>query len=129
MQETWRWFGPKDPISLEKIRQAGAPGIVTSLHHIPTGQAWPEHEVRKRKEEIERAGLNWAVVESIPLHNDIKLRTGNYVEQIENYKKSLRAVGAAGVHTVCYNFMPVVDWTRTNLSYRLANNAQALRFE
>lgn len=129
MQETWRWFGPKDPISLEKIRQAGATGIVTSLHHIPTGEAWPEDEVRKRKEEIERAGLVWAVVESIPLHNNIKLRIGNYREQIENYKKSLRAVGAAGVHTVCYNFMPVVDWTRTNLSYRLANNAQALRFE
>jgi len=129
MQETWRWFGPKDPISLEKIRQAGATGIVTSLHHIPTGQAWSEEEVRKRREEIERAGLVWAVVESIPLHNDIKLRTGNYIEQIENYKKSLRAVGASGVHTVCYNFMPVVDWTRTNLSYRLANNAQALRFE
>jgi mannonate dehydratase len=129
MQETWRWFGPKDPISLEKIRQAGATGIVTSLHQVPTGQAWPEHEVCKRKEEIERAGLVWAVVESIPLHNHIKLRTGNYAEQIENYKKSLRAVGAAGVQTVCYNFMPVVDWTRTNLSYQLANNAQALRFE
>lgn len=129
MQETWRWFGPKDPISLEKIRQAGATGIVTSLHHIPTGEAWSEDEVRQRKEEIERAGLAWAVVESIPLHNNIKLRIGNYIEQIENYKKSLRAVGAAGVHTVCYNFMPVVDWTRTNLSYRLANNAQALRFE
>lgn len=129
MQETWRWFGPRDPISLEKIRQAGATGIVTSLHHIPTGQAWPEAEVFKRKEEIERAGLVWAVVESIPLHNDIKLRTGNYLQQIENYKQSIRAVGAAGVTTVCYNFMPVVDWTRTNLSYRLANNAQALRFE
>jgi mannonate dehydratase len=129
MQETWRWFGPKDPISLEKIRQAGATGIVTSLHHIPTGQAWPEAEVIERKEEIERAGLVWAVVESIPLHNDIKLRTGNFVEQIDNYKKSIRAVGAAGITTVCYNFMPVVDWTRTNLSYQLVNNAQALRFE
>ena len=129
MQETWRWFGPKDPISLEKIRQAGATGIVTSLHHIPTGRAWPEDEVVKRKRQIEDAGLQWAVVESIPLHNDIKLRTGNFLEQIENYKRSIRAVGNAGVTTVCYNFMPVVDWTRTNLSYQLANKAQALRFE
>lgn len=129
MQETWRWFGPKDPISLEKIRQAGATGIVTSLHHIPTGGAWPEDEVVKRKRQIEDAGLQWAVVESIPLHNDIKLRTGNFLEQIENYKRSIRAVGNAGVTTVCYNFMPVVDWTRTNLSYQLANKAQALRFE
>ncbi|MEY4590485.1 MAG: hypothetical protein RL497_2561 [Pseudomonadota bacterium] len=129
MQETWRWFGPNDPISLEKIRQAGASGIVTSLHHIPTGVAWPLEEVLARKKLICDAGLEWAVVESIPLHNDIKLRTGNYIEQIENYKKSIRAVGQAGIKSVCYNFMPVVDWTRTNLNYRLENNAQALRFE
>lgn len=129
MQETWRWFGPKDPISLEKIRQAGASGIVTSLHHIATGEAWPLDEVVRRKQAIEQAGLNWAVVESIPVHNDIKLRTGNFKQQIENYKESLKSVGQAGIQTVCYNFMPVVDWTRTNLSYRLGNNAQALRFE
>lgn len=129
MQETWRWFGPNDPISLEKIRQAGATGIVTALHHIPAGERWSEDEVRQRRDEIERAGLKWAVVESIPLHNDIKLRTGNYRQQIDNYKESIRAVGAAGVTTVCYNFMPVVDWTRTNLSYQLTNKAQALRFE
>lgn len=129
MLETWRWFGPQDPISLEKIRQAGASGIVTSLHHVKTGDAWPIEDLLQRKALIEAAGLNWAVVESIPLHNDIKLRTGNYRHYIEQYKQSIRAVGQAGIKTVCYNFMPVVDWTRTNLNYRLANNAQALRFE
>lgn len=129
MHETWRWFGPKDPISLEKIRQAGAKGIVTSLHQIPTGAAWPVKEVLARKQEIEAAGLVWSVVESIPLHNDIKLRTGNFQQLIENYRQSIKAVGEAGIKTVCYNFMPVVDWTRTNLNYRLANNAEALRFE
>jgi mannonate dehydratase len=129
MHETWRWFGPKDPITLEKIRQAGAKGIVTSLHQIPTGEAWPVKEVLARKQEIEAAGLVWSVVESIPLHNDIKLRTGNFQQLIENYRQSIKAVGEAGIKTVCYNFMPVVDWTRTNLNYRLANNAEALRFE
>lgn len=129
MHETWRWFGPKDPITLEKIRQAGAKGIVTSLHHIPTGEAWPLEEVLVRKRQIEAAGLVWSVVESIPLHNEIKLRTGNYRQLIDNYRQSIKAVGEAGVKTVCYNFMPVVDWTRTNLNYRLANNAEALRFE
>jgi mannonate dehydratase len=129
MQETWRWFGPKDPITLEKIRQAGATGIVTSLHHIPTGEAWPLDEVLARKQLIEAAGLTWSVVESIPLHNDIKLRTGNFVQLIEQYRQSIQAVGQAGIKAVCYNFMPVVDWTRTNLNYRLENNAEALRFE
>jgi mannonate dehydratase len=129
MQETWRWFGPKDPISLEKIRQAGATGIVTSLHHLPTGAAWPMDEILQRKAQIEAAGLVWSVVESIPLHNNIKLRKHNFVELIDHYKQSIKAVGEAGITTVCYNFMPVVDWTRTHLTYRLANNAQALRFE
>lgn len=129
MHETWRWFGPKDPITLEKIRQAGAKGIVTSLHHIPTGEAWPAAEVIARKNQIEATGLQWSVVESIPLHNDIKLRTGNFQQLIDNYCMSIKAVGEAGITTVCYNFMPVVDWTRTNLNYRLANNAEALRFE
>ncbi|HRH78422.1 MAG TPA: mannonate dehydratase [Cellvibrionaceae bacterium] len=129
MHETWRWFGPKDPISLEKIRQAGARGIVTSLHHIPTGEAWTAEEVLARRQQIEAAGLEWSVVESIPLHNDIKLRKGNYQQLIEHYRQSIKAVGEAGIKTVCYNFMPVVDWTRTNLNYRLANNAEALRFE
>lgn len=129
MQETWRWFGPDDPISLEKIRQAGATGIVTALHHIPVGEAWPEDEVLKCRDYIECAGLEWAVVESVPMHNDIKLHTGNYRERIDSFKATIRALGSADVTTVCYNFMPVVGCTRTNLSYQLANKAQTLRFE
>ena len=97
MHETWRWFGPKDPISLEKIRQAGARGIVTSLHHIPTGEAWTAEEVLARRQQIEAAGLEWSVVESIPLHNDIKLRKGNYQQLIEHYRQSIKAVGEAGI--------------------------------
>lgn len=129
MIETWRWFGPSDPITLEQISQTGATGIVTSLHHIPTGKVWTEDEVLKRKNIIEQSNLTWSVVESIPLHNNIKLRRGNYQQLIENYKHSIRAVGRSGIKVVCYNFMPVVDWTRTNLNYQLTNNAQALRFE
>ncbi|WP_020208714.1 mannonate dehydratase [Gilvimarinus chinensis] len=129
MQESWRWFGPSDSISLAKIKQAGATHIVTSMHEIPTGEVWPEEEVKARNELIQAAGLEWNVVESIPLHNDIKTRSGNYQQLIENYKESIKSVGKAGIPAVCYNFMPVVDWTRTNLSYRLPNSSQALRFE
>ena len=129
MQETWRWFGPEDPVSLQNIVQAGASGVVTSLHHIATGEAWPLAEVQQRKAEIEAQGLQWSVVESIPLHNDIKTRSGDYQRHIDNYKESLRNVGAAGVTAVCYNFMPVVDWTRTSLDYELPNASRALRFE
>ena len=129
MQETWRWFGPGDTITLRQIRQAGATGIVTSLHEIPTGEVWPLSIIQSRKAEIEAAGMNWSVVESVPLHNDIKTRTGDYLRHIANYQETLRNLGAAGIDTVCYNFMPVVDWTRTNLSYQLPNASQALRFE
>ncbi len=129
MQETWRWFGPNDPISLGNIRQAGATGVVTALHEIPTGDVWPMEAILERKSLIEAAGLVWSVVESIPLHNDIKLRKGNYAQLIDNYKASIRNVGRAGVGTICYNFMPVVDWTRTNLDFKLPNEARALRFE
>jgi mannonate dehydratase len=129
MKETWRWFGPQDPISLAQIRQAGATGIVTALHHIYRGETWPLDEVLKRKAEIESAGLVWSVVESIPIHTSIKLRSGPYRQYIAAWKDSLAAVAKAGVPVVCYNFMPLVDWTRTNLMWRLPNAGHALRFD
>jgi mannonate dehydratase len=129
MLETWRWFGPEDPVSLKHIIQAGAKGVVTALHEIPTGEPWPLDAVLERKKLIEDAGLLWSVVESIPVHLAIKLRSGDYRRYIENYKVSLESVGKAGVQTVCYNFMPVIDWTRTNLAKELPNSAVALSFE
>jgi mannonate dehydratase len=129
MKETWRWYGPLDPVPLDHIKQAGATGIVTALHHMYHGEAWPLNEVLRRKDEIEAAGLVWSVVESIPVHNSIKLRKGPYRQFIEAWKDSLSAVAKAGVPVVCYNFMPVVDWTRTDLMWRLPNTGYALRFD
>lgn len=129
MKPTWRWFGPQDPIPLDHIRQAGAAGIVTALHHLYRGEAWPVEDVRKRRDEILAAGLVWSVVESIPVHNSIKLRKGPYEQFIGAWKESLRAIAKAGVQVVCYNFMPVVDWTRTDLRWRLPSGGYALRFD
>jgi len=129
MLETWRWFGPEDPVTLEQIKQAGATGIVTALNHIPTGEIWPEREIIARRQIVEATGLAWSVVESVPLHNDIKIRSGNFRTMIANYRETLINLGNHGINTVCYNFMPVVDWTRTDLHYTLADKSQALRFD
>lgn len=129
MQETWRWFGPEDPVTLRQVKQTGATGIVSALDHIPTGEAWPLEDILERKRIIEEAGLVWSVVESVPVHNAIKSRTGDFERMIENYKVSLKHLGQAGIETVCYNFMPVVDWTRTSLSFEAGDNSVALKFE
>src|SRR5690554_1606720 len=135
MRQTWRWFGPKDVTRIEDVMQAGAEGVVSALHHVPYGEVWTPQEIARRQAEIAHtgsgtpSGMAWEVVESLPVSEDIKKRTGDWRSHVANYRISLENIAAAGIETVCYNFMPVLDWTRTDLAFRVAHGGTCMRFD